>query len=304
MIGVRKVRDLVVEPGQSKTGSAHISAASSLVKVDGHLLVIADDEMQLGVFAARGDEPGYMIDILEGNLASDESDRKRHKPDLEAIEILPRFARHPHGAALALGSGTGDERMRAALVSLDERGHPTTDHTEIDLSPLYLSLKRDIPELNIEGAVLRGGTLHLMQRGNNGGGRNARIELDLQRCTETLELDRALGPAAVVDIAYYDLGRTHGVALSFSDASALPDGRIVFACSAEDTSDPHEDGPTLGSGIGILERDGELCSVEPVELDVKIEGLAATPRAGGIEVLMVTDADDPSVPSPLLAARL
>jgi hypothetical protein len=304
MIPLRKVRTLTLDVTRRQRRSPHISAASSLERHGNRLFVVADDELELGVFPLEPSQDGQVVRILEGRLSEDPGDRKREKPDLESLALVPPFGRRQHGALLALGSGSSDVRSRGALVPLQEDGWPAIDHQAVELGPLYHALKGELPDLNIEGAVAVGGVLRLLQRGDNEAGQNARIDLDLEAVSIALESGDPVPATAVRDVAHYDLGRLHGVSLCFSDGSALPDGRVVFAASAEDSRSSHGDGKTVGSAVGTLAPDGSIELIEPVDLDVKIEGLTARLQDDGIELLMVTDADDPSVPSPLLAARL
>lgn len=180
MIPVSKLRDLTLNVPEGAKRSPHISAASSLERHKQHLFVVADDEMDLGVFPLETSEHGRPVEILEGPLPSDEDTRKQEKPDLEAVVLLPPFGRHDHGALLALGSGSSDKRNRGVLIPLQKDGLPTGEHGLVDLLPLYESLKEQLPELNIEGAAVVGRVLRLLQRGNNDEGRNARIDLDLE----------------------------------------------------------------------------------------------------------------------------
>ncbi|MFN2389273.1 MAG: hypothetical protein ABR575_06675 [Actinomycetota bacterium] len=303
MIAVRKVRDLTLERVEGDEASDHISAASALVVVRETLFVVADDERQLGMFPLHGQARGRLVQILEGPAAADEAERRKRKPDLESLTLLPPFEGHPHGALITMGSGSDRDRNRAALIPLGRDDRPTGANREVDLGPLYEALRRDLPELNVEGAAVTDGLLHLMQRGNNGDGRNARIDLDLAATTAALAAGKPPPPSTIRAITFHDLGRLHGVKLCFSDAAPLPDGRIAFVCSAED-SDSHGDGPTVGSGIGVIDPNGAITSVEPVELDVKLEGLEARVEGRQIKLLMVTDADDPGTPSPLLEASI
>jgi hypothetical protein len=99
------------------------------------------------------------------------------------------------------------------------------------------------------------------------------------------------------------LGDLKGVSLCFADSSPLKDDRQVFAASAEDTKDGG-DGAIIGSALGVMTPDGEVSFIDEVDQVIKIEGLTARIEDDDISVLMVTDADDPDTPSPLLEARL
>jgi len=49
---------------------------------------------------------------------------------------------------------------------------------------------------------------------------------------------------------------------------------------------------------------GKLIYREQLASPWKVEGVTASIREGGIDLLMVTDADDETVPAALLAARI
>jgi hypothetical protein len=298
MIPVKKLRELTLDHSGGDEQSKHISAASALLLVDETIFVVADDERQLGIFRDEARTPGRLLQILEPTSA-DPDESKERKADLESLCFIPPSERAPHGGLLALGSGSEENRQRGAFVELGDDGEPS-ERSEIDLGPLYTFLRRQIPELNVEGAAVTGRRLHLLQRGNNGDGRNARIELDLDRVHDCLQRGE-LQSDAFVGVTFYELGRLHGVDLCFSDVSPLEDGRIVFSCSAED-SEGSGDGTTVGSALGVMTPAGEVSTIEPIDIDVKLEGMTAHAHGDRIRALLVTDADDPSTPSPLLEA--
>lgn len=302
MIPVRKVRELSLDSHRSE-GPPHVSAASSLEQLNDTLYVIADDELRLAVFPRLGAEDGYAVPVLDGGRSPDDpAARKEGKADLESLTLLPPFDSARDGALLALGSGSGPKRNNAVVVPLGADGAPTAAH-RIDLGPLYDELRERVEQLNIEGAAVIGDVLRLLQRGNNGTGSNVIIDLSLEEVLGSLRQGAPLTAAALGSLEERDLGRLHGVDLAFSDASPLPDGRVVFAASAEDTTDSYEDGPVLGSAVGIMNAGGDIEMVEPIDVEVKLEGLTARPDGDGIHVFLVTDADDPGTPSPLLEAR-
>lgn len=110
----------------------------------------------------------------------------------------------------------------------------------------------------------------------------------------------AIAPAGIADFA---LGDIDGIPFSFTDATALPDGRLIFTAVAEDTGNAYEDGGCLGSAIGII-ADGTLRRVERVDRPCKIEGVHARMNGARVDLLLVTDADDADVPGELLRATL
>ncbi len=299
MIGLKKVRDLSVIDQDGNERNLPIAAASALLRVKNQLLVLSDDERQMAIFEDGSHEPGTLIKVMEGDTPSSPDQRADHKPDFECMAHFEAFGRFEHGAILALGSGSAPDRDRATLLELTSDGRPGSDFEIVDLGPLYDHLRADIDDLNIEGGAVVGDVFRLMQRGNGPDGRNARVDLDAVAVRSALEEGDPLQLHAVLSIEFYDLGQLKGVPLCFSDASPLPDGRMVFIASAE------ADDGNVGSSIGLMDPDGSLELNEPVDHNLKLEGLAAdVGEDGRVHLLMVSDADDPDKASPLMETYL
>lgn len=299
MIGLKKVRDLSVVDQDGNERNLPIAAASALVRVKNQLLVLSDDEREMAIFEDGSNEPGTLIKVMEGDTPSSPDQRADHKPDFECMAHFEAFGRFEHGAILALGSGSAPDRDRATLLKLTSDGRPGSDFEIVDLGPLYYHLRADIDDLNIEGAAVVGDVFRLMQRGNGPDGRNARVDLDADAVRLALDRGEPLHPDAVLSIEFYDLGQLKGVPLCFSDASPLPDGRMAFIASAE------TDEGNLGSSIGLMEPDGTVEFNEPVDHDLKLEGLATdVGEDGRVHLIMVSDADNPDQASPLMETYL
>ncbi len=299
MVRARKLRSLTLDPGERP----HLAAASGLVRVGEWLYVVADDENFLGVFPATGSAPGRRLSFDKSQLPEKHKERKAQKPDLEALAHIPANAWPPHGALLALASGSKPQRRRGLLLTLKSDGS-AADQRLLDLTPLYAALEAKVPDLNIEGAAVLGNSFRLLQRGNGRAGVNAVIELDFDGMCRSAAQSIALHADLVRGIRRYDLGAHQGVRLTFTDASPLPDGRLVFAAVAEDVKNTYDDGPVVAAAIGLMDARGHVVTMEPLEPVLKIEGLHATLEKDGISLLLVADADDESHPAPLLAAKL
>jgi hypothetical protein len=299
MIGLSKVRDLSVLDEEGNEQNLPIASASALVKAGDYLLVLSDDERQIAIIEEGTDEPGTLIRVMDGTTPSSPDERADHKPDFECMAHLEPFGRFEHGAILGLGSGSAPDRNQATLLRLASDGRPESDFEIVDLGPLYERLRADIVDLNIEGSAVVGDVFRLLQRGNGPKGRNARVDLDADAVRSALSGREPISPDAVRTIEYYDLGHLKGVPLCFSDASPLPDGRMAFIASAE-----IDDG-YVGSSLGLMDSDGTVEFNEPVDHELKLEGLATEVLDDGrIRLLMVSDADDPDQPSPLMEAYL
>jgi len=268
----------------------HVTAASGAVRAGRFLYVAQDDQLHLGVFE-DGLPHGHRASLFEGSLPEALDERKRAKPDIEALTIVPMGEGE---ALLALGSGSSENRRRGALWPLSGDGDLTGEPSALDLSRLYDVLAAQIPELNIEGACVRGRSLLLAQRGNGPAGHNAIISVPLE---QTLA-----GEAAELAMQPFDLGQIAGVALTFTDLVLLPSGSVLFSAAAEDTDDPYLDGPCSGSALGVIDPSGGLIAVERFEGTRKVEGVAVGWANGTI--LLVEDPDDASRPSSLFSVLL
>jgi hypothetical protein len=212
-------------------GLLPLSAASGLVALQGRLWTVADDETVLFGSGPDGrwDE---RIELVPDRLPADPSARKRRKPDFESLAVLP------DDRLLVLGSGSTAARRRGVVVDLRARLVRV-----IDWTPLFLALEAEIPELNIEGAVVQGDALYLAQRGNGartpdpsgrgGLAQNALVRLDLRRVLAAIPRAE-IGAETLAAIAPVSLPSLEGVPLGLTDLAS--DGSdLYFAAAAEDS---------------------------------------------------------------------
>lgn len=303
MIALTKLRELDITAAATSGRPLHLSAASGLVCLNSTMYVVADDELHLGVFSTLDRQPGHLIRLVDGVLPEAKATRKRQKPDFEALTLLPAFPEFPHGALLALGSGSRPNRRRGALLALDPQGGVIGSPRHVDFSFLLAPLDGAFPEVNIEGAVVAGDELILLQRGNRRHADNAIIRFQLSAVLDALKTGRAdaIKPAAIDRL---DLGPIEGIPLCFTDAAALPDGSMVFSAVAEETDNAFHDGPCVGAAIGIVDRNGQLRLMSQLDRPHKVEGIHARLDGDHLELLLVTDADDPGVPAVLFSATM
>lgn len=302
------LQDLLLDPATHPRGQPHLSAASGLVRAGAWLYLVADDEHHLGLLPAGAAVLPHLPQaplvqlhrILPGDLPAEPKARKKRKPDLEALALLPASPAHPSGALLALGSGSKPNRQRGVVIALDATGLPDGEAQVVDLSALYTPLRAEFADLNIEGAFVAHDALHLLQRGNKGDARNACISYPLAPLLAWLAGTRA-APPAPLRTTLFDLGMVDGVPLGFTDGAAVPHGEgWLFSAVAENTDDSYADGECVASAIGWVGADGVLQRMATLEGAPKVEGIAPA----GDRLLMVTDADDPECASRLLAVTL
>ncbi len=269
------------------SGHSFLSAASGLVQVGETLCVVGDDEQHLALFDENDDGPGRLLRLLPGDLPRKKKLRKKLKPDFEILFRLPESRQ-----VCAMGSGSTPQRMRGAIIDLDSKGVNV-----IDLQPLYAALAPLVAEINLEGAVLRGDRLLLFNRGNM---------QNLETCIFETALAAVTGDEAaqVTLVKTLALPMIDGVPLTVTDACSLDDGRFLLSAVAEVTDDSYADGDILGAAIIMLDANLDVVRIEPLEPTLKIEGISANNTATGIELLCVSDADDPDTPSSLYLATL
>jgi hypothetical protein len=305
MLPLTPLRPLTVDPASHPRGQPHLSAASGLACVHGRVHVVADDELHLGLFADL-DSPGRLMRLFGGTLPADKKARKRAKPDLETLLHLPPSRAWPHGALLALGSGSRPQRDRGSLIAFKRSGHLAPPRP-VDLAPLYRPLRSRFSDLNIEGAFLLGGDFVLLQRGHGRQGVNAALHYRRAHVATLLRGGpiTALEPHAEHRFA---LGDLDGIPLGFTDGVAWPgpagQRRWLFCAAAEDTENSYLDGGCAGSVLGLADARGRLLWLRRLAGRHKMEGLAVRAEEGGLALCFVSDADDPSQASVLWRASL
>ncbi len=289
-------------------------------------------------------EPGRAERIIPDVLPLDRKQRASAKADFEALTlVLPRhigaldhpardeiLRRFPNGLLMLAGSGgmswSGFRRSTCVVYSLDERGHIAGLPAKVSFEALHQSLQDSDAisgDLNIEGMAVYGHRLVLAQRGNSidADGQpaaNLLIHLDLGEVLESIYTDLSVGGLELQGTTRYELGHLpieHGgeqydVKIDFTDLDAVsgdPERRLVFTAAGEGPDGSPVQNVIAGSAVGVISADGELLSITPLaDRTIKLEGIDGryNPTLGSIDLLLVSDADDPDVPAPLFAARL
>ena len=228
MIEIIRIRELALEQASRAGRLPHLSAASGLICVGPQAYVVADDELHLGLFELGSTGPGRLLQLFPGELPDAAAERKALKPDLETLALLPPMPGFPHGALLALGSGSKKNRRKGVLLALGVGGTLHAAPRLIALDNLYRALEDKVDDLNIEGAFVNGDQLLLLQRGNKKSRLNALITLPLAQLLPLLR-----DPAADIkirkrDIVHFDLGKIGDVPLTFTDGAPPPPPQFPF----------------------------------------------------------------------------
>jgi hypothetical protein len=289
----------------SEDRPGHVRAGSALAWWEGRLCVVQDDAAFLAlldgptgavrhVTLERGPDGRRQFDDGRGN--------KKLKLDLEACAAFEHRGAH---RLLALGSGSSPARERVLDVR-DERVRT------VDAGAFYAQLRARTDfsgsELNLEGVVVDGAWLLLLQRGNGAPREGlaprdatARVELDAF-CTY---LDEGGTPPPLGPVETWDLGKVDGARLTFTDGLARG-GRVLYLAAAESSPDAVRDGPVAGVALGVLGDAPRYALVEDevgAPLRDKLEGLALD-RTAPDRLLAVADKDAPDAPCELVTIAL
>lgn len=265
-----------------------VRAGSALVRHRERLLLAQDDDYTL-----------FWVDVTSTPAGTESVPLrpdngpmpKALKPDFEAA------ARLSDGRILLMGSGSAEPRR--TVVLLDPESNAFTTH---DAGRLYDLVSEAVGhEINLEGVLEVPNGLLLFHRGNSGEG-NATIGFAVDPENPVAAQAR--------EITRWDLGAVPGkngqVMLTFTDADVDSRGRHWYLAAAEDTPNAIDDGPVVGSAIGIIS--GVQASWVPItEPDGSIscrkyEGLVVDGDLGG--AWLVTDPDDDNQHAELCRVQL
>lgn len=272
----------------------HISAASGLEFEDGHLLVVTDDELFLGVFPFSLENlklsVGTPLTLFPNRppLPKKPKERKALKPDLEGLSKISE------NLFLALPSGSTSKREKG--VAFYQGGAQNGKIKEINFTSLFQEIRKNyFTELNLEGISVGPHGPYLFQRGNGSTGINGIIELDATVFEQQLQQGEVT--AEVIKAAQeIDLGHLGNTILTFSDVYTTPEGVFFFLASAEEGKSTYKDGEFMGTTLGVLKRksNGQFYVYwsRPFTEKFKAEGIWARLVNDHYQVFLVTDGDD------------
>lgn len=305
---ITRERQLVYDPS---TGHGPVRAGSGLAWSDGKMVLVQDDADMIAI--VEGEAASVVAVPLRGPSGS----RLGAGPGKGGGELRLEAmvaARDWRGEFfLAFGSGATPDRRRVARVRLHGGD---TEMALIDARNLYNKLDElegfATSQIDIEGAALvhidGGDFVRLFQRGHGpprgeGGGLPATVDMRLEPLLTYLERARkepgSYCAVELENLRRYDLGTIAGVPVGFTDAAALPSGRVVFVGTAEVGLESGEEGEVICSVLGVIEPDGQA----RYNLLVEADGEPTMRRAEGLAVVdehrawVVIDQSDPSHPA-------
>lgn len=298
---------------------AHVRAGSGLAWVGSRLAVIQDDACFLAMIEPGGERVcAVTLPAIEGVRQFDDlRGNKRAKLDLEACVTIDDGT---GPILLAFGSGSTERRERVLVAAGLEREDGAPDVELVDAHALYEALRAERAfsgsQLNLEGVAAQGEHVVLVQRGN-GKPLGGLAPVDATCRVERAALLRYLHdpartpPPRLEAVTPYDLGTVRGVRLTFTDATALPGGGLLYLAAAEASPDTYRDGPVAGVAMGLIAPDGsarwtalaDATGGDERPFVDKAEGLALDPRDPR-RAYLVLDLDDPAAPSALCEVEL
>ena len=294
-IQLRKMKDLRFSSAEE---SFFIHAASGLLKYQDRFYVVSDDELSMLSFSLKN-ETYQKIPLRSGTLPWDAKERKKLKPDWEALTYLPSSLGLE--GILVIPSGSKPNRQLGSFVPFNQ-GFPAQPQ-EVDFSIIYKKLQKEFAELNIEGGAIINSVFKLFQRGNGSLGQNAIIDLDLVGLLEDLKNSHSIAAQRVLNVQHFDLGHLDGVPLGFTDGFAI-DGVLFFLAVAENSSSTYDDGLYTGAVLGCFDSKGNIQTTWEIDCPHKPEGLWMEKSGSSHQIYIVTDADDPSRASSFYEGRL
>ncbi|MBI4815546.1 MAG: pyruvate kinase [Deltaproteobacteria bacterium] len=280
-----------------------VRAASVIVPFAQGWLVAQDDS---AVAARLIKDQVVPVGLLGRATGPDAPMSKASKPDFEAGVTL---ARDGVERAILFGSGSTPLRMRVATLE----GEPPRSKV-VSLDTMYLAamdvLGVDQKSLNLEAACVLPNAVRFFQRGNSSAGVNATFDVPTDRLIEAIDKRGPIAKSDLTNVRRYELGTLAGVALGFSGAATLPDGRVLFAASAEDSPNTVDDGKCEGSVVGLMDQAQRIVATWAIPgAAFKLEGLAVEGVANDqgrsrVTLVGVTDSDDASTASELVRFSL
>ncbi len=284
------MKKLVLQPIRTLQ---NIFAASGLVKIGETFYVIADDDLALGIIEQYKEIK--LVPLVAGTLPQEHKDRKKLKPDWEALVVVSK--KNIPIELLAVPSGSTPNRQMGSFIAFKDDGLISTS---VDFSKIYSSLLTSFPNLNIEGACFTQKCLQLFQRGNGSDAKSAVINLSLEGVLEDIRTTQILAQDRILGYKEYSLGKIGGIPLCFTDACFVNENETWFLAAAEAGASTYEDGGFAGAILGVLDDSGTVKDIFNLDIAHKPEGLSVEISDNNERIIhVVTDADSSEMPAVL-----
>ncbi len=296
-IPVTTMQKLSLDKALETGRPSYIYAASGIVEHQNKFFMISDDE--LSIFQLKESDKNLTpFTLSKQQLSAIPKIRKKFKPDFEALVTLNEKQWPPNGALVVWPSGSSHQRMIAVIIPFTKTGD-LAPPLPVDISGLTEILSQSVRDLNIEGLMIDGSKILLIQRGNSAKNKSGIFEVDLAPWIEGLKTNKWKVTASFKKIK---LGKLAGITLTLSDLIATPYGLIGLA-AAEDSKTTVSDGHVEGTVL-LKVKDNKATILGKFAPKKKFEGLVARPVKDGLDLFLVDDGDSAEVPSYLYRAHV
>ncbi|MCC5919233.1 MAG: hypothetical protein LAT68_00625 [Cyclobacteriaceae bacterium] len=269
-----------------------VLSGSGMTKIGEHLWVCGDDDPYLYQLDLQGNKLDSVHLWLEQSL-SDIRISKKEKPDFEAIN-----AYHIEGDSGLLVWASGSKSPKRDLIY--RYSFVDKEVTKYAVIDFYNHLRssfdwKEKKALNIEGACSDGEHLYILNRSSN-----SLLKIPMIAFFDFMD-SRTLLTDLSIEKYDFNLSKLSGHESTFSGASYLGDGQLLFTASVELSKDAISDGPNLGSFIGVLDLNSMLQSdlkmAQIMQGDKayqgKVEAAELINITDGVkQIIAITDNDD------------
>ncbi len=245
-------------------------AASGITEHQNQVYIVSDDSDYLFLYDTK--KQNTLRFPIRENAQLQRT--KKEKMDLEAI------ARKGNSLYI-FGSGSKENRRIIIQFDLKNKKYTSFDYSkEIEL----MTKSSGIPEkeINIEGAILKGLTLLLFNRGNGKNAHNGIFKVKFRNGKFGDNFEYQAVP----------LPKINGEIAGFSDA-IYKNGKIYFLATGERSENVIADGEIAGTYFGILNpKDFSVLEIQKISDHNKFEGLTFHQRIKGEKTFLICEDSD------------
>lgn len=231
-----------------------LPSGSGLAVIGDSVFIIGDDATRLYIYRI-GDSSISNVPLLR----HDTSVYRIAKPDKHDLEAITQVQLKQGLRLVAFGSGSLSPQRENLLV-LDPLN--PTDQQWIPAAKFYRQLLglSAASELNIEGVVIDGKMVYLLNRSAN-----EIFSFPLAELGQLFESNGDYQPKQILRKTVA-LPKGNGLQPRLSGGCLLSPGKLLFTAAMEDTPDAYNDGQVHGSYVGILDLENlRLLAFDQIE---------------------------------------
>lgn len=226
-----------------------ISGVSGAIRGGNSIYFVSDSQATL----FKLNPETFSIDGTKlGTAAVGVSVIKSEKADLESLAFFPPENWPPNGALVAFPSASTKARETAYVVELGKLGELANPRA-VSISALASLFRNSVIGLNLEGLVVNGAEVIILQRGNEKKSTNGIFRLGTAAFVKGLKSDDWKDALAIQKFEPFKIGKLQKVKLTLTDGAQTPLGLVALA-AAEAIDSSYEDGEIRGSVLIRIEN--------------------------------------------------